>query len=290
MVDASETAALATIAPHVLVSAHFQSQGDGPCRFKLLSLAGADALPGAAKEPVAKTTAEPAEVLSLLVSGTHLKLMAGYDHSYPHPEQARATLAGLDSDKNGHLTKSEVPASEEFPSWTFDQWDADGNGQVTASEIDAADERRLAGPIFRSSVSEPANPLFTALDASGDGRLSVRELRLVAQRLLQFDRNGDGQLDSSELPGSMSLSLIMSTPGIPRSVFGSPRAVAPVESKRSGPAWFIRTDRNGDGDVSEREFFGSPELFRKLDTNGDGLIEPSEAAAHTLTTAPENRH
>jgi hypothetical protein len=36
-------------------------------------------------------------------------------------------------------------------------------------------------------------------------------------------------------------------------------------------------DRNGDGEVSPREFLGTPEDFRKIDTNGDGLIDAEEA-------------
>ena len=36
-------------------------------------------------------------------------------------------------------------------------------------------------------------------------------------------------------------------------------------------------DRNGDGDVSRREFLGTPEEFKKLDLDGDGLISREEA-------------
>ena len=36
-------------------------------------------------------------------------------------------------------------------------------------------------------------------------------------------------------------------------------------------------DRNGDGDVTLKEFLGDEVQFRKLDTNGDGFIEPKEA-------------
>ena len=48
------------------------------------------------------------------------------------------------------------------------------------------------------------------------------------------------------------------------------------------PAWFTAMDKNGDGDVSLREFLGSIELFRKLDKNGDGLISLDEARAARL--------
>jgi hypothetical protein len=36
-------------------------------------------------------------------------------------------------------------------------------------------------------------------------------------------------------------------------------------------------DRNGDGDVSTREFLGTAEEFKRLDLDGDGLISLEEA-------------
>ena len=39
-------------------------------------------------------------------------------------------------------------------------------------------------------------------------------------------------------------------------------------------------DRNGDGDVSRREFLGTDAQFREIDTDGDGLISLQEAEAY----------
>jgi hypothetical protein len=36
-------------------------------------------------------------------------------------------------------------------------------------------------------------------------------------------------------------------------------------------------DRNGDGDLTLKEFLGRQSDFRKLDSNADGFIEPEEA-------------
>ena len=55
-------------------------------------------------------------------------------------------------------------------------------------------------------------------------------------------------------------------------------------ARRSGkpaPLWFQKMDRTRDGDVSRREFLGTDEEFRRIDTDGDGLIDAKEAEAAT---------
>ena len=46
---------------------------------------------------------------------------------------------------------------------------------------------------------------------------------------------------------------------------------------RHSPNWFQAMDRNGDGDLSRREFTGSADVFNKLDHDQDGLIDGTEA-------------
>jgi len=53
------------------------------------------------------------------------------------------------------------------------------------------------------------------------------------------------------------------------------------ENLRGVPAWFILLDRNGDGQISLAEFAPTlaparVALFRQLDRNGNGFIEPDE--------------
>jgi hypothetical protein len=39
-------------------------------------------------------------------------------------------------------------------------------------------------------------------------------------------------------------------------------------------------DRNRDGDVSRKEWLGTEETFKEIDTDGDGLISVEEAEAY----------
>ena len=108
-------------------------------------------------------------------------------------------------------------------------------------------------------------------------------MRTAGQLLRSFDRNGDSHFGFDEMPGEITLLFDRGNNG------GSPQA-----SKRNRrdagrprdagtptptPIWFARMDRNRDGDVSRREFIGSREKFRSIDTNNDGFIEPGEAEA-----------
>jgi Ca2+-binding EF-hand superfamily protein len=60
-------------------------------------------------------------------------------------------------------------------------------------------------------------------------------------------------------------------------VAGQPGSTPAPSPPRRGPLWFRKMDRNGDGDVSQREFLGSRDDFRRMDTDGDGLISLEEA-------------
>ncbi len=70
----------------------------------------------------------------------------------------------------------------------------------------------------------------------------------------------DGKLDRTKLT--------------PLSRDGQPRPPQHPLGKpvRGGPEWFLAMDRNGDGDVSAREFTGPADVFDKLDLDKDGLL------------------
>ena len=115
-----------------------------------------------------------------------------------------------------------------------------------------------------------------AMDADGDSRLSLREMRNAWNRLAPFAKNGF--IEKSNIPRQFRLTLSNGRPpgrNVPPGVGVGPefRTMRPAR----GPRWFQKMDRNGDGDVSRAEFLGTEEQFKKLDADGDGLISLEEA-------------
>ncbi|HVS34295.1 MAG TPA: EF-hand domain-containing protein [Gemmataceae bacterium] len=165
--------------------------------------------------------------------------------------------------------------------------DRDGDGKVTEEELRAwvALAAESAGCVPTISVADNGRALFELLDANNDGRLSLRELRGAWNRLAPYVHGGAGVLSRDDIPQQYQLTLVQSE--VDASVFqqqmlAQPQVAQPPPQPpriERGPLWFRKMDVNGDGDVSPREFLGSLEDFKRIDTDGDGLISVEEAEA-----------
>ena len=192
----------------------------------------------------------------------------------------------IDQDGNGYLDSNESNFDPVFRD-LFAFLDADGDGKVFEKELVAAldDLDGLAADAARGmaavEVVEAGRGLFGLIDTDGDGRLSVRELRAMSKLVERFDSDKDGFLSPSEIPRRFQATVSHGlNPGVgPRQVAFRPGGIMGTPRPPVGPLWFQKMDRNRDGDVSRREFLGTDEEFRKLDTDGDGLIIPQEAEA-----------
>jgi hypothetical protein len=130
------------------------------------------------------------------------------------------------------------------------------------------------------SISDLGRSVFQSMDPDGDLRLSLREVLGVPGLLSEQDRDGDGAVVLDEFPRRYQLSLGLG-PGRSsnRTVLVESSRRRPASPAGAGvPSWFTRMDRNGDGDVSRREFLGPLDLFDGLDRDGDGLVSSEDAA------------
>jgi Ca2+-binding EF-hand superfamily protein len=178
----------------------------------------------------------------------------------------------------------------------FKLMDRDGDGMLYEKEVlaylDANAALQAAARLSCATVgvTSEGKGLFEMLDTDADGRLSVREMRNAVRLIAELDRDGDGCVSKAEIP-RCSVASFRTGPA-ERDDLGSyqvsqalvardrVRGRQPPAKAARGPEWFRKMDRNGDGDVSRREFLGTDEQFRAIDTNGDGLISVEEAEAY----------
>jgi Ca2+-binding EF-hand superfamily protein len=169
----------------------------------------------------------------------------------------------------------------------FDSADRNGDGKLQLDELTAYLDLASAGSDCRVqlSVREQGRGLFEMLDTNHDDRLSIRELRNAWKVLASLDAKGQGSIDREQLPARYEITPALAALG-EVNLGGRVGIVrfTDTSSSRQRPSsqaaeWFRKMDRNGDGDVSAKEFLGPPEVFRKLDLDGDGLISLEEALA-----------
>ncbi|QEL19596.1 EF-hand domain-containing protein [Limnoglobus roseus] len=151
--------------------------------------------------------------------------------------------------------------------WLTPIADRDGDGTLSEKELNAwLDLQQQVGRGHALiTLLDAKTGLFELLDANHDGTLSVRELRRAWEVVTAAGIVKDGRFDRERVPRQL---LAAASLGYPQS-FGT--------DLRAGPAWFRAMDKNGDGDVSRKEFTGPAEAFDKLDTDKDGLLSSAEA-------------
>lgn len=150
--------------------------------------------------------------------------------------------------------------------WLTPLADRDGNGELSQQEIDrwlGLQRQLIHGQLLISVYYDGG--LFELLDTNHDAGLSIRELRGMWQTLNSASCTSGNHVDLSRVPHVV---LFVVSQGYPDQL---------ARTSPSAVEWFRLMDRNADGDVSRREFTGSPTAFDRLDQDHDGLISPHEA-------------
>lgn len=150
--------------------------------------------------------------------------------------------------------------------WLTPLADRDRNGSLSQQEIERwlKLQRQLIHGQLLISVYYGGG-LLELLDTNHDAGLSVRELRMMWQTLKSVSCTSGSHVDLSRVPNVI---LFVASQGYPDQL---------ARTSTSDVEWFRLMDRNADGDVSRREFTGSPNAFDRLDQDHDGLISSREA-------------
>ena len=123
------------------------------------------------------------------------------------PDDMVTTLMAFDKNKDGKLSKTELP---ERMQGLFDRADTNHDGFLTSDEIrklaaaqappdDGPEERgRGEGRGEGRGGQRPPDPLMNALDLNHDGTLSASEIAVASASLMTLDKNSDGQLTDDE--------------------------------------------------------------------------------------------
>ena len=222
--------------------------------------------------------------LNLRVEPTDTSCETGLRQAYS------ARFMNMDRNKNDYLEPEEMRRFG-FADSFFTQADSNADGMLFETEylehLDREIELSKSGFVMEVSVDGPS--LFRLIDASAPfGRLSPRELTDAPLRLMELDANHDEMISLTELSVELKAVFKAGTPRIngpfrPTVMAAALRKVNATgltvsdRVKGKSPSWFLKMDRNHDGDLSRKEFLGRKVLFDRLDENRDGLISPEEA-------------
>lgn len=266
-----ELAAINGVAPQVLLAINIGAAGDLPAGMHLVSLAAELGSP----EQVAKVSEGQ---ITLRLAGVTVQFRHSDQQAlFNYEESVKATMMAYDTDKNGYLELKELESQMGLGA-QFEIWDANSDGKVFAEELQYSFDQQMAPQLTLISVmgANDGNALFATLDGNGDGRLGLREVRQARAGIQSLDINQDGQVDAVEVPDMIGITI---SRGAAYGGYPGMNVNAASLLDADTPDWFVRMDRNGDGDLSPQEFLGTPEQFSTLDANADGLVDQAEGKA-----------
>lgn len=120
--------------------------------------------------------------------------------------------------------------------------------------------------------------MLPELDPNNDGRFSIRELRQLNDRLKTFDSNHDGELTADESHPTFRICFGLGPIAHQSLALLRETADPTMVVAKAGPDWFQQMDKNNDHDLTRKEFPGTDEQFKQLDSDSDELVSAVEAS------------
>ena len=166
--------------------------------------------------------------------------------------RAEHLVARLDSAGAGYVTADEFAAAAQK---RFARLDRNGDGRLTPDEF--AGSHRADAAAAHGGTAHSAR--FERIDTNHDGIVTTDEYMAAARSLYaDLDVQHDGKVTATEIAGS---------------------ARAQERAIRAAARIVRHLDSDGDGSVSQDEFVAAAKTrFARLDKNGDGFIDATEAA------------
>lgn len=165
-------------------------------------------------------------------------------------DQAMRMMKRLDKNGDGTLSADEVPEQAKI----LKRADRNKDGAVDLLELTVAISKQSGRA--RGDGSR-ALQMMKRMDKNGDGSIERAEWLGPKDAFGRLDSDGDGRITKEELKRAA---------GNDRGRWRS----------RAGDALFRRADENQDGKIARDEWPMRPELFDRLDANGDGFITRAE--------------
>ncbi len=164
--------------------------------------------------------------------------------AHPHARDVEEFLKEHDKDKDGYLTREELP--ERFRH-AFDRLDVNKDGKLSRDEF-------LRGWAHLQARRRTADVVHLLVEMSDSDPASLEELQHLYDTLRKLDKNKDGKIDAGELKAART------------------RIV-----KERVDNLFKELDANKDGKISREEARGWVKRhFDELDANKDGFVDRAE--------------
>lgn len=178
-----------------------------------------------------------------------LTVYAGAQNDEEVPAAVLQKLKDMDSDGDGVIGKGEWKGKQS----RFAQLDRDGDGFISKKEVDR----------LRKKEEKPKfSKVYQKMDADGDGKISQKEWQDAVEKFKAIDADRDGTITGEELAEHT-------------------RRREGEEQRKKIWQKYRELDSDQDGNITPEEWQGKPEIFSRLDKDGDGVLSKQDVSRLT---------